>query len=99
MSEYVTVTAADWNGRSFDGCPFSETPEWLMEAVTSGKINADTPNDTDYAEWWIDTPEGRRLASAGDIIHRNELGELTIEYGPDGPRTNIYVARQTKDGQ
>jgi hypothetical protein len=74
--EAVRVTAADYNGATWDGVPFSELPPWLVDAVVTRKIVPVTPGDTDYAEWEIQTLEGKMLASPGDWIIRGVKGEL-----------------------
>lgn len=74
--EAVRVTAADYNGRDWDGCPFSDVPEWLAAALRDGRIVAVTPGHTDYAEWEIRTLEGTMLASPGDWIIRGVEGEI-----------------------
>jgi hypothetical protein len=78
----VQITAADFNGRTWDGAPFNDDPAWLMEAIRSGEIAPVTHNHTDYAEWEIRTLEdgndGRALhvATPGDWIIRGVKGEL-----------------------
>lgn len=72
----VQVTAADYNGRTWDGSPFSAGPDWLLAAIGAGVIAPDTPNHTDYAEWRIATLEGVMLATPGDWIIRGVKGEL-----------------------
>lgn len=68
MPDAVRVTAADFNGRTWDGSPFDGGPEWLLDAVAGGRVVPDTPNHTDYAEWRVSTPEGIVLATPGDEI-------------------------------
>jgi hypothetical protein len=72
----VRVTAADYNGQTWDGSPFSEVPDWLAAAVGAGKIVPVTPGSTDYAEWEIRTLEGNMLATPGDWIIRGTEGEF-----------------------
>lgn len=74
--EAVQITAADWNGGTWDGCPFTAVPEWLSDAMQDGILWPDTPNHTDYAEWRIKTLEGVVPATPGDWIIRGVMGEL-----------------------
>lgn len=74
--EAVQVKAADYNGSTFDGAPFSDMPPWLALAIESGQIRSDTPRHTDYAEWAIPTLEGTMWASPGDWIIQGVQGEL-----------------------
>lgn len=80
--EAVQVKAPDFNGKTFDGCPFSHVPEWIQEAVAKGALVPVTPNATDYAEWEVRTLEdgadgrAKHIASPGDWIIRGVKGEL-----------------------
>ena len=76
--EAVRVTAADYNGHTWDGSPFAEqpAPTWLLEAVKNGAIMPVTPGSTDYAEWEIRTLEGTMRAGPGDWIIKGVKGEL-----------------------
>jgi len=77
--EAVQVTAADWNGATWDGCPFKgdqSANTWLIEAMRDGILRPVLPNGTDYAEWEIKTLEGTMLATPGDWIIRGIKGEL-----------------------
>lgn len=80
--EAVQILAPDFNGTNFDGCPFSEFPEWLHMAVKNGTLKPVTPNCTDYAEWEIHTLEdgkdgrAKHVASPGDWIIKGVKGEL-----------------------
>lgn len=67
--EVVFVTAADYNGSTFDGSPFSKIPEWLMEAILTKKITV-YPDTRDYACWKVLTPKGEVIALPGDLIIR-----------------------------
>jgi hypothetical protein len=53
MYDAVRVTAADYNGKTWDGGPFSAMPEWLEDALELGKIVPHTHGGTDYAQWWV----------------------------------------------
>lgn len=75
----VGVTAADFNGRSFDGSPFDAFPNWLQVALAYGVVRADTPNCTDYAEWWVKTTEGEILAGPDHVIVLFDDGKLGVE--------------------
>lgn len=74
----VQVTAADYAYETFDGCPFTALPQWLCDAVDEGRIRPDTPNCTDYAEWWVKTPRGEVLATPGDMISILSSGGLVV---------------------
>ena len=77
--EAVRVTAADYNGRTWDGSPFAlpggELPKWLGTALQDGTLNVH-PSDTKYAMWAIRTPEGTMIAGPGDWIICGVQGEL-----------------------
>jgi len=79
--EAVQITAADYNGRSWDGSPFSEVPAWLEAAVDAGVVAVE-PSNRDYALWRIGTledgPDGqvKHIASPGDWIIQGIKGEL-----------------------
>jgi hypothetical protein len=73
--EAVKVTAADYNGGWDDGSPFSEIPEWLKDALETGRVKVH-PCDADYAEWDIYTLEGVMRATPDDYIIRGIKGEL-----------------------
>lgn len=74
----VRVTAADFNGREWDGRPFSAMPEWLIAAFNNGTVLPHTRNSTDYAEWDVTTPRGVVSAGPGDYIIRRERGDLSV---------------------
>jgi hypothetical protein len=79
-SRVVTVTAADWNGDSFDGSPFdpAPAPEWLVEAIRAKRIVGDCPGSTDYAVWWVHAPYGKVVAEPGDKIVLHDNGALGV---------------------
>ena len=91
--EAVRVKATDFNGKTWDGVPFSEYPDWLAEAIADGRVVPVTPGHTDYAEWEIRTLEGVMLAGPDDWIIRGIQGELypckheifTASYEPVDP--------------
>lgn len=70
--EAVQVTAADYNGRTWDGSPFSKIPEWLKEAIEQGIVSVE-PSSTDYALWRVVTVVG-----PGDQIVRASLASAPI---------------------
>lgn len=74
----VRVTAADFNGTGFDGCPFSGVPEWLVKAQRDSKIVGHTRGSTDYAQWDVTTQTGVACAGPGDWIVRDENGNLYV---------------------
>lgn len=73
---FVTVTACDWNGYSFDGMPFEPFPQWLQMALRNRKIEM-YRDSRDYAVWIVETTGGRLLAYPGDTIH-NVNGSLVL---------------------
>jgi len=84
MSDIVTVTNADFNGSSWDGCPFSEIPGWLKDAIAHDLISVH-PDDLDYAVWDVQTKSGNVRALPGDQIKF---------VGEDGPFEVIEVAEK-----
>lgn len=91
MNRYVEVKAAAFNGAEFDGCPFSDLPEWLTLLETRKQIGV-ARSDTDYAVWSLeDNPEQERmiandedhplLAWPGDlIVFTSEEKGIVIKY-------------------
>jgi len=77
MTDTVRVTAADFNGDSWDGCPFDRAPAWLLDAVADKTIDI-KPDDRDYALWSVLTPEGRVIAEPDDSIERLSNGSLVV---------------------
>ncbi len=75
--EAVQVTAADYNGKTWDGSPFSALPEWLQEAVEQGIVSVE-PSSTDYARWRVITVVG-----PGDQIVRASLTSVPPERRSD----------------
>lgn len=67
----VQITAADYNGSSWDGSPFSSLPKWLQEAVEQGIVSIE-PSNTDYALWRVVTVVG-----PGDQIVRSSLASAS----------------------
>jgi len=77
MTDIVRVTAADYNGDSWDGCPFDRTPAWLFAAVEDKTIDI-KPDDRDYALWSVLTPQGRVIAEPDDSIERLSDGSFMV---------------------
>lgn len=76
----VTVTAADFNGKSFDGCPFNFVPTWLHNAIKSKTITGVNPNSTDYLVWAVTTNDGIVNAEPGDVILNTDGIFSVIKY-------------------
>jgi hypothetical protein len=75
----VRITAADYNGDTFDGPAFSAKPSWLLEAITEGRIRIKWKGDTDYAMWEVLCADHlTKIAGPGDYIVRRERGELSV---------------------
>lgn len=78
-TDRVRITAADFNGQTWDGSPFSDAPNWLLSAIEGGMIRAHTRGSTDYARFHVTTPEGVVDAGPGDEIVRAGTGSLQVE--------------------
>lgn len=75
--EAVRVTAADYNGSTFDSNPFSDGTDWLQNALMTERITV-YPDDRDYACWKVLTPKGEIIAEPDDLIlHQPGVG-LTV---------------------
>lgn len=77
--ERVKVTAADFNGRDWDGSPFdpAPAPEWLQLAIKIGDITVSNGSHcTDYAVWDV---RGAGEAWPGDYIVHGGGRLYTIE--------------------
>lgn len=69
VPDMVCVKATDFNGRNFDGFPFSDRPEWLRDAIKRRDIVIATEVvDRDYAVWDVVTLQGVVRALPGDHI-------------------------------
>lgn len=81
-ADFVTVTAADFNGTSWDGNPFDPcpAPNWLTDAVKR-KYVVVKPSDRDYAIWTVRTRYRDVVVEPGDKIIRNEDGTLGVWIG------------------
>lgn len=75
--EAVKVTATDYNGRTWDGSPFSSLPEWLKDAIEQELVSVE-PSNTDYALWRVVTVVG-----PGDQIVRSSLASPVSDNGDD----------------
>lgn len=73
----VEVTAADWNGTSWDGSPFNPTPKWVVDVVSEGKVQM-LVTGHDYVVWNVKTDKGMVLAEPGDVIRLNLSGSLSV---------------------
>jgi hypothetical protein len=75
----VRITSADFNGKSFDGSPFSVKPEWLLKALQDRAVDISPRHgDRDYAVWSVVTTKGIVDAFPGDYIIRREHGDLSV---------------------
>jgi len=70
--EAVRITAADYNGKDWDGSPFSTIPEWLKEAIEQGIVSVE-PSSTDYALWRV-----VMVLGPGDQIVRSSLASAPV---------------------
>lgn len=73
----VRVTAADFNGHSFDGSPFKGDADWLMPAIAARTIAVADVTDRDYAVFDVLTADGIVRAFPGDQITM-QPGELPV---------------------
>lgn len=77
----LVVTAVDFNGQSFDGCPVkplfpslqdrpvAELAPWFNEAIEKGQILVEARGNTDYAWFGVKDDVGNiTWASPGDVI-------------------------------
>lgn len=86
----VEVTSADYNGKTFDGCPLDPPRPWVIDAINSEEIRIE-PSETDYAVWGVATPDGYKLAWPGDFIILNP-GTETLDVIQDESNINRKVA-------
>ena len=77
MADSVRVTAADFNGSTWDGAPFEPMEPWLAHAARAGQIVA-KGCDRDYAVFLVTTAAGVVEALPGDRIERAANGELNV---------------------
>ncbi len=80
----IGVTAADYNGREFDGSPFEDNPQWLKDAVQAGKVYVASSHETDYAVWGVKQSDEPDLqAWPGDqIAYFPGTGKLSVIKAP-----------------
>ena len=77
----VRVTAADFNGTTWDGSPFSATPQWLQTFIRNGIIVGHTRGSTDYASWDVLCGDGMKTAGPGDwIVYRRDRSLSVVQY-------------------
>lgn len=69
-SEHVKVLATDFNGKSWNGYPFSKATWWLDRALVTDQIKLHPQSCArgDYAIWIVNTPDGEVIAEPGDLI-------------------------------
>ena len=77
MEQEVTVTSVDWNGKSFDGSPFSDNPPWINDNLGKGYIGR-VAYEADYAIWAVHTQSGIVIAEPGDKISIDSMFGLTV---------------------
>lgn len=77
--ERVQITAADFNGQTWDSSPFRPGPPWLLEAVEARLLQPHTRGDTDYARWDVTTRKGVVDAGPGDWVVLCADGSLSVE--------------------
>lgn len=63
-------------GHKLENDLFDEIPDWLRNAIESGRIRLSSRDARDYAVLGIDTPEGTMECSPGDWIIRGVKGEV-----------------------
>lgn len=74
--EAVQITCIDHNGRTPDGWPFRENPQWLINAIKTGVVRDRFVPNSDFCHIEIKTLEGAMFAGPGDWIIRGIKGEL-----------------------
>jgi len=89
-----TVTAADFNGSTFDGNPLvpsnHESSLRLGALITSDQIVIQQTNGTDYATWKVATKDGEVIASPGDFIEILTDGTLRVDVTPENEKEEAY---------
>lgn len=89
MHRAVIVTAADFNGRTFDGQPFvpllpldeggtmASTAPWLVKAIEEKRVLIEARGGTDYAWFGVkDEYDNVHWAGPGDMIVKEPLSGL-----------------------
>lgn len=87
--KWVKVTAADYNpaiANPWDGCPFSSLPQWLVAALSAGKLQPHNHGGTDYAQWRVQTSNGVVNAKPDDFISLERDGSLHVTQHPENRR-------------
>lgn len=83
----IEVTAADFNGTTFDGAPLVPvgiSREVFGDLLARDVISINVGRDTDYARWNVETPEGVKVVGPGDFIHIDSNGHITdISFSPE----------------
>ena len=79
--EFVEITAADLNGQTWDGSPFNDYPDWLVDALNSKQISV-YPGDRDYALWKIryspNIYDEYVIGGPGDYIVKSPKGMIFL---------------------
>lgn len=86
----VMVTAADFNGKSFDGAPLKlfggidKMPAWLLEAEQNESILVEARGSTDYAWFGVKDDYNNVIwAGPGDyILNLGEGGKVKLVVVP-----------------
>jgi hypothetical protein len=74
----VRITAADFNGKTFDGSPFASFPEWLNDALLTGDVRVGHSRETDYAIFEVRVEDDDRwVVGPGDYIVKLWNGKLS----------------------
>ena len=73
----VQILAPDWGPSGFDGPPFTETPEWLQEALLRQVYPFG--DDRDYALWKVRDKDGFEHTAEPDdyLIYDEDKGTIT----------------------
>lgn len=90
----VCIVAADFNGRSFDGLPFSAMPEWLSARLCDETIRIGGLGHTDYARWIVPTNIGLILCEPGDWIVFDPKADCLTVYPHDSLAARLLFAKQ-----
>jgi hypothetical protein len=72
----LRVTAADFNGKDFDGTPLEvisdcddqKVIQQAKQLEKEGRFTINLSGDTDYAKWNVKTSNGIVVAEPGDVI-------------------------------
>ncbi len=94
----ITVTAADFNGKTFDGAPLIRvgiSEEVFGSFLANDKISIKGGGGTDYALWNVQTPDGVVVAGPGDFIAVGDHNQLTVLQHPDSDYNVTIVKGRT----